>query len=445
MRGPRALARGNSSDRWERGVFLGYGTEANSYLYANQTGIQSSRCLERLPLQNRWNLERITEVQATPHDKHLPSDPRVIMRESTDRVVQPSRPDSRPRVRKLKISMDDLDQYGYTEGCQQCTYILRYRCARPGYTHSDACRQHVIDELTKTPEGRERLARLEERVDRALGEFVEAHARATGEDMPRGDDGVMDPHLAPAPPIGDSGHGDFPSTGTEVPESRPGSLPPPDDASVGETQGVGAQDAMLDGSNNQDGDDPMASVVTNNRGRRQFSRPVGSPAMLSHADKVQFAGLQSNAREDSVVVEDEVVALVSALGGDAKNYRKEYKRSLNRMVSEVYSPARVTAMAKAMPSLRLIPGFALDLTTIDEYDGEPWDFTREVKRRRALKLVDEQKPMMVIGSPACKAFCSWQQLNQSKRDPVVVQRELVEAKLHIAFVAEIYKRQHRAW
>jgi len=31
MHGPRALARGNSSDRWERGVFLGYGIEANSY------------------------------------------------------------------------------------------------------------------------------------------------------------------------------------------------------------------------------------------------------------------------------------------------------------------------------------------------------------------------------------------------------------------------------
>ncbi len=166
--------------------------------------------------------------------------------------------------------------------------------------------------------------------------------------------------------------------------------------------------------------------------------------MSSHVQRVQFASVQPTTQQDNLVVEDEVVALVSAMGGDAKKYQKEYRQSLNRMVSKVYSPARVTAMAKAMPSLRLIPGFALDLTTLDEFDGEPWDFRRSDKRRRALKLVDEQKPMLIIGSPECRAFCSWQSINNLKRDPVVVQRELVEARLHIDFVMEIYKRQHRA-
>ena len=34
-------------------------------------------------------------------------------------------------------------------------------------------------------------------------------------------------------------------------------------------------------------------------------------------------------------------------------------------VSEVYSPPRVTAATKLLPELRLLPGFALDLTTKD--------------------------------------------------------------------------------
>ena len=98
--------------------------------------------------------------------------------------------------------------------------------------------------------------------------------------------------------------------------------------------------------------------------------------------------------------------LMDILYVEKPNYKRERKAAFKRVVSEVYSPPRVTAMAKATPSSRLIPGFALDLTIVDEFDGEPWDFTKSVKRRRALKLVDEQKPMMVIGSPACKAFCS---------------------------------------
>ena len=40
----------------------------------------------------------------------------------------------------------------------------------------------------------------------------------------------------------------------------------------------------------------------------------------------------------------------------------------------MYSPPRVTAAAtKLLPELRVIPGFALDLTTSD-VDGRAWDF-----------------------------------------------------------------------
>ena len=114
------------------------------------------------------------------------------------------------------------------------------------------------------------------------------------------------------------------------------------------------------------------------------------------------------------------------------------------MVAEIYSPPRVTEMTKSLPSLRLIPGFALDLTTLDESDGMPWDFTNAEKRRRAAALVTIQKPMLLVGSPSCKEFCSWQALNDYKRDPKEVQRLRVEAELHMNFVAELYKIQHAA-
>eukprot|EP00972_Heterocapsa_arctica_P089953 13270916-Heterocapsa_arctica.AAC.1 len=44
-----------------------------------------------------------------------------------------------------------------------------------------------------------------------------------------------------------------------------------------------------------------------------------------------------------------------------------------RTVPEIYSPPRITSMTKSKPNLGTNPGFALDLTTLDEF-GNSWDF-----------------------------------------------------------------------
>eukprot|EP00974_Lingulodinium_polyedra_P068339 6617730-Lingulodinium_polyedra.AAC.1 len=51
-------------------------------------------------------------------------------------------------------------------------------------------------------------------------------------------------------------------------------------------------------------------------------------------------------------------------------------------ISEVYSPPRVTAMARAMG---MRDGWALDLRTVDE-EGRRWDFTKRERRMEALQL-----------------------------------------------------------
>ena len=71
----------------------------------------------------------------------------------------------------------------------------------------------------------------------------------------------------------------------------------------------------------------------------------------------------------------------------------------------------MTAAAAQLPELDMEPGLALDFTTTDE-DGNPWDFDQEHMREKALKLVDETKPELLIGSPMCKLFCTWQRINR---------------------------------
>ena len=76
---------------------------------------------------------------------------------------------------------------------------------------------------------------------------------------------------------------------------------------------------------------------------------------------------------------------------------------MRTVVSEIYLPPRVTAATKLLPELKIIPGFALDLTTADT-DGRIWDFDETEMRGRARKRLAKERPMPLVGSPTCTAF-----------------------------------------
>ena len=94
----------------------------------------------------------------------------------------------------------------------------------------------------------------------------------------------------------------------------------------------------------------------------------------------------------------------------------------HRAVGSVDSSPRVTAAAKLMLELKVISGFALDLTTAD-IDSASLDFDSKVMRDRAMKKLREEKPLLLIGSPLCTAFSTWQRINDKIRDNYVVEAE----------------------
>ena len=115
--------------------------------------------------------------------------------------------------------------------------------------------------------------------------------------------------------------------------------------------------------------------------------------------------------------------VIRSLGGNGHKYRRDRKRALRHVVSEIYSPPRVTAAAKLLPELRILTGFALDLTTVNE-QGKPWNFDLKVMRDEALRRVREERPLLLVGSPMCTAFSTWQRISNLIRDPLVVQNEM---------------------
>ena len=120
--------------------------------------------------------------------------------------------------------------------------------------------------------------------------------------------------------------------------------------------------------------------------------------------------------------------------------RRERSKSIRAAVSEIYSPPRVTTATKLLPELRIIPGFALDLTTADT-DGQLCDFDSKVMRERALKKVREERPLLLIGSPMCTVFSAWHRINDKIRCPGSVAADQRRAVEHLEFCAQLY-REH---
>ena len=68
---------------------------------------------------------------------------------------------------------------------------------------------------------------------------------------------------------------------------------------------------------------------------------------------------------------------------------------MRAVVAEIYSPPKVTAACKLLPELKLILGFALDLTTCDA-DGKQWDFNEKEMRDRARRRVLDEEPLLLV-------------------------------------------------
>ena len=101
---------------------------------------------------------------------------------------------------------------------------------------------------------------------------------------------------------------------------------------------------------------------------------------------------------------------LSTLDGQIRKEKLSMDRRILAMiisnvgVTEVFSPARITGMAKSMG---LIGGTAFDLKT-------GWDFSWQRDRRRAVGHIVREDPWLIVGSPPCAMFGMLQHLNIHK-------------------------------
>ena len=81
--------------------------------------------------------------------------------------------------------------------------------------------------------------------------------------------------------------------------------------------------------------------------------------------------------------------------------------NLGSLISDIYSPPRITAEAARR---RLRQGFAIDLAT-------GWDLRESKHRKALLELIEREVPFVVVGSPPCTVCSTLQRMSQWKVDP----------------------------
>ena len=188
-KGPRHNPQGNVGALGAEGVFLGYSRTSNTFIVSDTNGdIVMSRSITRRPAQDRWDAETLVKVQAIPH---IPRG-----RDVRDRVrftegasdTKPTAETARPPVpRDMRITKEDLEEYGYDANCAQCKYIIQWGKTKPGGKHSRECRARLMASMGENARGKERLRANTERLDRAIAEQIEAQDRTQpSSDAPHG-------------------------------------------------------------------------------------------------------------------------------------------------------------------------------------------------------------------------------------------------------------------
>ncbi len=405
-KGPQHDPQGNMGPRLFPGTFLGFHRSSNAYwvLDANGNAVKS-RALNSRTHEERWDKEILANLTVTPWSLRIKKDAEVV---PLGEEVVKQKVDVKDIVtnpRRLYITLKILREHGSTQGCPQCDHVRAFQETKSGIQHSDACRRRIMEAMATTAEGRMQLERYEGRLDRAV---AERHDDLLG-------DGAQASQAHEASDLGGAG---------PAAAERP--------AGVANADHRGAEDFEHASQEARAAyPDPSGPGIRGGMGLPADEVPTEIPK--PNEDVEMFMGMLTQ--------EDECITLIAHIGVETKNYQKEHRKAFRKVISEVYSPPRVTKLLSALPPCELAPGFALDLTCIDPQDGQPWDFDKAEKRKKALDKLRKEKPLFLIGSPACTAFCTWQRLNEQKCDSELMKKKLEKARMHLEFVVSLYREQ----
>ena len=295
--------------------------------------------------------------------------------------------------RRARLAQGDFEDHGYTKDCRGCELLQTGIGARK--SHSDECRARIEEELAKTEDGKFRLGKSRDRIDHWV-------AKSGEEIIDSGQHGATD-HK--------DGEDRCKLHGEMSNEAKTNN----DGMELDNSEGRDPERFDISGSP----DKPMEETValasravapterrlrTPERAQAQKRRSTGAvresvqkrlvmtPGDVMDADDGEHnAGQEEN--NDMQFEEDSRPSGPGGAGGeDDPDAMIGLFTSLNIIgITEVFSPPRVVLQGKR---LGLRAGSSMDLLT-------GWNFELKADRDRAIQMIEEEDPMLGIGSPPC--------------------------------------------
>ena len=382
-------------NRWEVNVFLGIRSISNEMYVGTNTGIIKCRTIRRKTFDQRWIVDVLTRVRGLPWDFKAgelrePSAQEQLQPLPENEVLPPPEAINKDVIhRSFKIFRQNIIDReashgdGYTVGCPGCLAVRRNQQPK---NHTPICRERYRKIFNESDRHKQRV----ELADKRLTTKPTAAETEVLQDTPAEVSADVPARLPKSAPSA--------STFTTPPHYVPPEFRTEVDPYQVEMQGE---------------DDQAFDIFMGDQG--ESPEPVPAPAQGRNSEETMDVGLLA-----SIAIE----------------YIK-----FGKHVAEIYSPPRVTKVAS---KIGLRTGFALDLSVNNPISDKPWDFNDESMCAQAEQMVDEQRPLLLIGSPPCRAFNSLFSSNISRMKPEVVRGMIREGIKHVLFCVKLYRKQMSA-
>ena len=380
--------------RWRHGIFLGRSMSSDQNFIGLPDGsVTGARAMIRLVAKKRWDTEKIGNISAMPMEVKTRNldiieqgpDPHAHASQEPDQDQDDPNPISR---RRIQITWQHLQDYGYTPNCHRCSLHRQGLHARAKHSrHNEACRSRMYQEV---------LAR-----DKTVS--AEEEQRLEVKKKPPKEPKIDEP---PTP---------------ETPREPKANAPVQGDSNMD------AQDVEADNLPDID-DSDMGGDTT------EFYKEV---------DEAMEENDNGDDDHDTEMVA--MMDILQTLGVDVQEANKFCAKAMHAAASpsfvEAYGTGRIVEDANGILRNLNIKGLAaFDLRT-KKGDGTPWDFSKTSDRKEAVNYVKEVRPTWIVGSPPCTAFSRLQGPNFRKMPPDRVKAILRDGRRHLHFVISLYKMQ----
>lgn len=445
---------------WHEGIWLGQARNSTESIVGHKDGVVGAWAIRRKINEEKWSKEKIDEVRGNPaqpnpekQSSYIPTAIRVDMPDEEEANEVPEAPED--TTRRVYIRPKHLVKYGYTDGCEGC------RRAKTGHmvpkVHRTDCRARIEEAMRKDEDDKVLIERADDRrANRRTGEDDANKSSKYHNQRAEEDDKPLDAETTRKEPVPEEQKPEgTPRRRVMRPKSMPGSSRDHEKVRLRE-----AEEDEEEVRKERRGKFGLKQSVLEREAEMKESRmPEEHPGQSP--EKKQKGKIQGDKRNRAEIPNEEDPDRDGRRGGVPPEQRESENipavkidfcddgdgdsmganpgstDTINRLqevydveIAEIYSPPRVTTQAK---TFGLRAGEAMDIIT-------GWDFRSSAQRKRAWDYIQDQKPLLLIGSPMCTMFSRLQHLRKWTESK---EQRWVEAVQHIKFVVQLYREQIR--